>query len=75
MTKLERERATTLVRDHVLAAEELKTGSSSFTHATGLTVEIVSGSLPSPVIWTITGSPKEKDSCSWPKIAQTTQGS
>jgi len=50
-------------------------GSSSFTHATSLAVEIVSGSLPSPVIWTIIGSPKEKDSCSWPRIAQSTQGS
>lgn len=50
-------------------------GSSSFTHTTSLAVQIVSGSLPSPVIWTITGSRYEKDSCSWPKIAQTTQGS
>lgn len=50
-------------------------GSSSFTHTTSLAVQTVSGSLPSPVIWTITGSREEKDSCSWPKIAQTTQGS
>jgi hypothetical protein len=60
------------LQDHVLAAEELKTGWLFTFHPHHQSHRITSTTTPPLVIWTMTGSPEKKESYNWPKIVQPT---